>query len=101
MRDDLDPYDAGVTAETVREFAGSPSSIAAARALATGFLVGLRDRRGRRLAPQVVIDVQLVVSELVTNAVKFAPGPCTVSLRVRGRHLEVSVADSAPEPPVP
>ncbi|MYS24248.1 ATP-binding protein [Streptomyces sp. SID4948] len=75
--------------------------MAAARALATAFLSGQRDGRGRRLPPQVVVDVQLVVSELVTNAVKYAPGPCTLSLLLRGRYLEVSVADSAPEPPIP
>ncbi|MBV2356256.1 ATP-binding protein [Streptomyces sp. J2-1] len=48
-----------------------------------------------------VQDAQLVVSELVTNAVKHAPGPCGLSLEltVGPRTLRIAVTDSSPEPP--
>ncbi|NEC92257.1 ATP-binding protein [Streptomyces sp. SID12501] len=38
--------------------------------------------------------VQLVVSELVTNARKYAPGPCLLTLKVEGGTVQVSVWDS-------
>lgn len=43
--------------------------------------------------------VQLVVSELVTNARKYAPGPCLLTLEINGGAIEVSVWDSSPTPP--
>lgn len=42
---------------------------------------------------------QLVVSELVTNARKYAPGPVLMELRVSGRAVDVVVWDSEPEVP--
>jgi anti-sigma regulatory factor (Ser/Thr protein kinase) len=39
---------------------------------------------------------QLVVSELVTNAVKYAPGPIALELRILDGAVRVSVWDSAP-----
>jgi anti-sigma regulatory factor (Ser/Thr protein kinase) len=100
MREDLDPNEAGVS-ETMAAYEGVPESIAAARGLAVAFLDERRGWSGPPFSAQTAADVQLIVSELVTNAVKFAPGPCTVSLRLVGRFLEISVGDSAPEPPVP
>ncbi|MGW5480659.1 ATP-binding protein [Streptomyces sp. NPDC004008] len=43
---------------------------------------------------------QLVVSELVTNALKYAPGPAVLDLRVTGAVVEVAVWDSDPVLPV-
>ncbi|MFF0516805.1 ATP-binding protein [Streptomyces sp. NPDC004250] len=43
--------------------------------------------------------VQLVVSELVTNARKYAPGPCLLAQEVNGSTVEVTVWDSDPTPP--
>ncbi|MET9111857.1 ATP-binding protein [Streptomyces zhihengii] len=42
---------------------------------------------------------QLVVSELVTNARKYAPGPILMELRVSGRVVDVVVWDSEPTIP--
>ncbi|MFC9269126.1 ATP-binding protein [Streptomyces zhihengii] len=42
---------------------------------------------------------QLVVSELVTNARKYAPGPVLMELRVSGRAVDVVVWDSEPTIP--
>lgn len=44
--------------------------------------------------------MQLVVSELVTNARKYAPGPCLLTLEVNQGVLEVTVWDSNPSLPV-
>ncbi|WUP70920.1 ATP-binding protein [Streptomyces sp. NBC_00258] len=43
--------------------------------------------------------VQLVVSELVTNAHKYAPGPCPLDLEVSGGAVEISVWDTDPTLP--
>jgi anti-sigma regulatory factor (Ser/Thr protein kinase) len=101
MREDPGPKDAGVTSASVTSYAGDPGSIAAARRQAVDFLAGLRDRSGPPPSPQNTVDLQLIVSELVTNAVKFAPGPCTVSLRPTGRQVEISVTDSSSLSPAP
>ncbi|MFJ1805642.1 MULTISPECIES: ATP-binding protein [unclassified Streptomyces] len=42
---------------------------------------------------------QLVVSELVTNACKYAPGPVLVELRITSRAVDVVVWDSNPTVP--
>ncbi|MET8586536.1 ATP-binding protein [Streptomyces collinus] len=56
-----------------------------------------------RLAPErrAVQDAQLVVSELVTNAVKHAPGPCALGLELSadGDELRITVTDTSAEPP--
>lgn len=48
-----------------------------------------------------VQDARLVVSELVTNAARHAPGPCALRLEVPpdGAVLRVSVTDTSIEPP--
>jgi hypothetical protein len=43
---------------------------------------------------------QLVVSELVTNSRKYAPGPVLMELRITGAAVEVAVWDSDPVLPV-
>jgi anti-sigma regulatory factor (Ser/Thr protein kinase) len=39
--------------------------------------------------------VQLVVSELVTNARKYAPGPCLLNLEISEGAVQISVWDSS------
>ncbi|WP_037667625.1 ATP-binding protein [Streptomyces afghaniensis] len=89
--------------ETVVSVSGafeSSEDIAVARDLARSFLSdvqavhGLAGVRAREWAV-----VQLVVSELVTNARKYAPGPCLLTLEVNGGAVEVAVWDSNPTPP--
>ncbi|OIK27837.1 ATP-binding protein [Streptomyces malaysiense] len=48
-----------------------------------------------------VQDAQLVVSELLTNAEKHAPGPCALSLELRpgARSLRICVTDTSTTPP--
>lgn len=49
---------------------------------------------------QHAMDPQLVVSELVTNAHKCAPGPVLLDLRITGYTVEVVVWDSDPTLPI-
>ncbi|WP_235002521.1 ATP-binding protein [Actinacidiphila paucisporea] len=78
-------------------YKGSPGDIAAARRLTEGLLDHLGDT-GAPAPGDVVANVQLVVSELVTNAVKYAEGPCGVDLRVLGDAVEVCVWDTSEQP---
>ncbi|MEV6783730.1 ATP-binding protein [Streptomyces sp. NPDC051098] len=79
---------------------GEPGSIAAARHFAAHFLTRLQGQYGIAVARDAVGTVQLVVSELITNACKYAPGPSSLSLEFAGRMLEVTVSDSSPALPL-
>ncbi|MER7194645.1 ATP-binding protein [Streptomyces flaveolus] len=83
------------------EYEGSPGDIARGRELARGFLARLRAARGVAVSDRTVDVVQLVVSELLTNACKYAPGPSLVDLELAEDRVEVSVWDSDPVLPVP
>ncbi|MFB6772682.1 ATP-binding protein [Streptomyces sp. NPDC056337] len=79
-------------------FEGS-EDIAVARDLARTFLTDVQAVHGLPVSGRAMGMVQLVVSELVTNARKYAPGPCLLSLEVNGGTVEVTVWDSDPTPP--
>ncbi|MBB6074887.1 ATP-binding protein [Streptomyces paradoxus] len=56
---------------------------------------------GRTPVPAALaIDAELVVSELVTNAIRHAPGPCGMILLLSGDGLAITVWDTSPERPV-
>lgn len=78
---------------------GDGSRIAQARHLAAVFLAGVRDVRGMPVIRATVEIVQLIVSELVTNARKYAPGPAVLWLRIAGPVLQVELCDSNPAAP--
>ena len=79
------------------ELAGGPYAVTASRLA----LAGLEDR----LDPNVLFDIRLLVSELVTNCVKHARvGPeesIVLSLDIRDHRVRVAVRDEGPgfEPP--
>ncbi|MEU4359799.1 ATP-binding protein [Streptomyces virginiae] len=78
--------------------AAQPS--ASARAATRAFLA----RAARLRAPAEVgsIDaVLLVVSELVTNAVRHTDGPCTLRLKLLDHSIDVRVTDRSPQHPQP
>ncbi|WP_406387552.1 ATP-binding protein [Streptomyces sp. NBC_00887] len=79
-------------------FEGS-EDIAVARDLTHGFLTDVQAVHGLPVSGRAMGMVQLVVSELVTNARKYAPGPCLLTLEVCGGSVEVTVWDSNPTPP--
>jgi anti-sigma regulatory factor (Ser/Thr protein kinase) len=79
------------------ELAGGPYAVTASRLA----LAGLEDR----LDPNVLFDIRLLVSELVTNCVKHAAvGPeesIVLEVDIQDARVRVSVADEGPgfEPP--
>ncbi|MFE0961064.1 ATP-binding protein [Streptomyces fungicidicus] len=75
------------------------SWIAQARHLAAAFLTRVRAEDGLAVSTRAVEVTQLVVSELVTNARKYAPGTVGLDLRVTGDAVEVVVRDGNPSPP--
>ncbi|MFD7683073.1 ATP-binding protein [Streptomyces sp. NPDC060187] len=80
---------------------GDGSVIAQARHFAAGFLTEVRDRAGIPVATATVEIVQLIVSELVTNARKYAPGSALLHLRVVDAVLQIHLSDGNPVLPAP
>ncbi|MEU2075488.1 ATP-binding protein [Streptomyces sp. NPDC013489] len=80
-------------------FEGS-EDIAVARDLAGVFLADAQAVHGLAVSERARGAVELVVSELVTNARKYAPGPCLLTLEIAGGAVEVTVWDSSPTLPV-
>ncbi|MFJ5307065.1 ATP-binding protein [Streptomyces sp. NPDC088350] len=79
---------------------GDGSCIAEARGLAARFLARAKAEYGLPVSARAVDLTQLVVSELVTNALKYAPGPVLMDLRIVDALVEVEVWDSDPVLPV-
>jgi anti-sigma regulatory factor (Ser/Thr protein kinase) len=49
----------------------------------------------------LIVDAELLTSELVTNAVVHAPSDLTVSVAVADGTAEIGVTDASPVPPTP
>ncbi|MFJ4521979.1 ATP-binding protein [Streptomyces sp. NPDC088810] len=81
-------------------YEGGPTDIAEARDLARDFLTRVQADHGLPVSDRAMDVVQLVVSELVTNACKHAPGPCLVDLELSGGSVDITVWDGAPTLPV-
>ncbi|MGO4636616.1 ATP-binding protein [Streptomyces sp. 2RAF24] len=75
--------------------------IGAARAFTVDFLTAAPAVRHRPVAQDRVDLATLVVSELVTNAVRHTSGPCRLLLELRQDVVEISVFDRAAAAPVP
>lgn len=82
-------------------FSGDSEMIGKARRFAADFLGNARTEEGRQVPPRVIGTAQLVVSELVTNACKYAPGPCLLDLVFDGEVVEITVWDTDSTLPVP
>ncbi|MEV8545076.1 ATP-binding protein [Streptomyces sp. NPDC051572] len=80
-----------VNVETVR----SATTVARARESTRDFLGGLH----RPIAAEEADTVVLVVSELVTNALRHGGGACTLDLTAHPDSIEVTVHDRSPEMP--
>ncbi len=78
---------------------GDGADIARARHRAVGFLARVQTELGPAVSARALNVTQLVVSELVSNALKYAPGPVLLDLRVIGGLVEVAVGDCAPALP--
>ncbi len=77
-------------------YGGDPSCIGAARHLAVGFFAERKAVHGLPVSERAMGMTQLVVSELVTSAVKYAPGPVVLDLRISDGAVRVSVWGSDP-----
>ncbi|MFF3849352.1 ATP-binding protein [Streptomyces sp. NPDC002328] len=78
---------------------GDSGCIAEARHHAVAFLEDARTGHHLPVSDRVTDLTQLVVSELVTNARKYAPGPVLMELRISARAVDVVVWDSDPALP--
>ncbi|KDN77877.1 ATP-binding protein [Streptomyces olindensis] len=75
------------------------SAVDARRALRA--LLAHAPLRGRAPLPSsLAVDAELVVSELVTNALRHAPGICGLTLRLTDSDLLISVWDGSPDAPL-
>ncbi|MEU3889116.1 ATP-binding protein [Streptomyces sp. NPDC029041] len=88
-----DPLSAGVISVSAA-FDGD-TGIAEARDLARTFLTRVQAVHGLPVSSRAMGMVQLVVSELVTNARKYAPGPCLLTLDIVDGAVRISVWDSS------
>ncbi|MFF9485008.1 ATP-binding protein [Streptomyces sp. NPDC014676] len=79
---------------------GDGHVIAEARHRAVDFLTRVQAEHGLPVSARAMDLTQLVVSELVTNARKYAPGPVLMEQRIIGAVVEVVVWDSDPVLPV-
>jgi anti-sigma regulatory factor (Ser/Thr protein kinase) len=86
--------------QTTVALEGDGTSIARARHLVAGFLTRVQAEYGLPVSQRAIDLTQLVVSELVTNARKYAPGPVLMDLRIVGDAVEVVVWDCDPVLPV-
>lgn len=78
-------------------FDGTADSIAEARHLAGEFFA----RCAPPLGETLLRDALLAVSELVTNAVRHAPGPYLLELADDGSELTIAVSDTHTTVPAP
>ncbi|MEU4266830.1 ATP-binding protein [Streptomyces sp. NPDC026092] len=93
--------DSLLSASVVYDNASGGGAIASARAFTADFLAAVPCVRREPVADERVELAQLVVSELVTNAVRHAVGPCRLVLELLQDTLEISVFDREVAAPVP
>ncbi|THA56517.1 ATP-binding protein [Streptomyces sp. A1136] len=77
-----------------------PGANAVARDTATRFLADARDH-GRPVPDPAPDTLLLLVTELVTNALRHTEGPCTLRLTLHPRAIDVDVTDTSPQRPTP
>ncbi|MEU0189223.1 ATP-binding protein [Streptomyces afghaniensis] len=81
-------------------YEGASADVAQAREVARGFLDRLQAVHGLPMSARVLGMVQLMVSELVTNAIKYAPGPRLLDVELTAGRIEITVWDSGSVLPV-
>ncbi|PWI20765.1 ATP-binding protein [Streptomyces sp. Act143] len=85
--------------ETAVALDGAVGCIADARARTAEFLARAHSEHGLPVSARALDLAQLVVSELVTNALKYAPGPVMLELRAAEEWLDITVWDTDPALP--
>ncbi|MET7455714.1 ATP-binding protein [Streptomyces sp. NPDC005574] len=76
-----------------RDLTGGSEMIPASRDVVREFVARLREA-GVALAGTFEDSARLVVSELVTNVVRHAPGPSRLRMTLRGDSAEIAVSDT-------
>lgn len=84
----------------VAAFDGRSGTTGVARDFAVGFLARAQAEHGVSITARVVDTVRLVVSELITNASKYAPGPHLLEIELTGDTARVTVWDTEATLPV-
>ncbi|MEV6727117.1 ATP-binding protein [Streptomyces xanthochromogenes] len=74
-------------------------AVGEARRLVRAFIADVRSTVESPVSDSTTELIELVVSELATNAYKYAPGPSRLNMEVHNGLVEVSVWDSNPNPP--
>jgi anti-sigma regulatory factor (Ser/Thr protein kinase) len=74
-------------------------AIASARDFVASFLLA-KAADGVTIGASTVGDARLVISELVTNVVRHASGPCQVDLELVGGVLHIAVSDTHQVAPI-
>ncbi|GHA07454.1 ATP-binding protein [Streptomyces tauricus] len=82
------------TSAAVTAVVEGSAGIGDARDVARTFLESLQAEQGLPVSSRALGMAQLVVSELVTNARKHAPGPCVMTLEADDGAVAVTVWDS-------
>ncbi|MER7112659.1 ATP-binding protein [Streptomyces sp. NPDC000229] len=92
---------AGLTARAAasKTYIDLDGAIASARDFVASFLLA-KAADGVAIGPPTVGDARLVISELVTNVVRHASGPCQVDLELVGRVLHIAVSDTHQVAPI-
>ncbi|MEU6977615.1 MULTISPECIES: ATP-binding protein [unclassified Streptomyces] len=90
-----------LSASTVFDSTADGGAIGSARAFTADFLAAAPAVRHRPVTEDRIDLATLVVSELVTNAVRHTSGPCRLLLELRQDAVEISVFDRATAAPVP
>jgi anti-sigma regulatory factor (Ser/Thr protein kinase) len=83
--------------QAARTYACAPNNVGAARAWLTREVLGELPQAPR----SVLADVELLASELVTNAVRAGGDELTVTVRIDDSCVCIGVADLAPGRPAP
>ncbi|MFI7497917.1 ATP-binding protein [Streptomyces sp. NPDC049687] len=92
-RGDDSPASSGVPGRTVG-FAGEPHDVTGARLAAEEFLDELA-QAAPPTAPECWHDIVLIVTELASNAVQYAPGPFELGLRPTFDGVHVTLHDTS------
>ncbi|MEU1040949.1 ATP-binding protein [Streptomyces sp. NPDC005551] len=79
-------------------YSGQPGCIATARRAVTAFLARIGTDTAVRIPADTVGQAQLVVSELVTNAVQHTGGECGLQLELVADEVEITVWDTDASP---
>ncbi|MFF5105267.1 ATP-binding protein [Streptomyces sp. NPDC000134] len=87
-----DAVDSSVLSTAV-DLSGGSGMIPAARDLVRAFVARLGEA-GVEVPRTFPDDARLVVSELVTNALRHAPGPCRLKLALVDGQVEIAVTDT-------